>query len=238
MGSALHGVSLPSTSLLGLRPTSKMVEQHAGVAREKSVSYQHQQTNRNPSGEDTTLADVVNSLARRGSDDLTTSRVSDTDYATLFEWIRCERMRKLPPEGSGYDKALVWAALFIERVHSFDLAIEQFAGDSHLAAQLSYGYCASLLEVSRSHNPKPIVVLTDRKRVVGRGKCPCPYGPIWIFLPLLFWSRQPSRSCRALCGLFRYQGPAHSCVSRSGHSRRLCGYALSSVAPCLGIGVN
>ena len=56
-------------------------------------------------------------------------------------------MRKLPPEGSSYDKALVWAALFVERVHSFDLGIEHFAGDSHLAAQLSYGYCANLLEV-------------------------------------------------------------------------------------------
>lgn len=146
MASVPHGISLSSTSLLGLRPTSNMAEQHATVAREKSFSHQYQQTTKN-----TTLADVVNSLARRGSDDLSASRVSDTDYASLLEWIRCERMRKLPPEGSGYDNALVWAALFIERVHSFDLAIEQFAGDSHLAAQLSYGYCASLLEVSRSH---------------------------------------------------------------------------------------
>jgi hypothetical protein len=62
-------------------------------------------------------------------------------------------MRKLPPEGSRYDKALVWAALFIERVHSFDIGIEQFAGDSHLAAQLSYGYCASLLELGEENAP-------------------------------------------------------------------------------------
>ncbi|KAJ5208753.1 hypothetical protein N7449_003132 [Penicillium cf. viridicatum] len=151
MASAPHGVSLASTSLLGLRPTSNLPEHHAIVAREKSFSHKYQQTTRKPSGEDTTLADVVNSLARRGSDDLTASRVSDTDYASLLEWIRCERMRKLPAEGSGYDKALVWSALFVERVHSFDLAIEQFAGDSHLAAQLSYGYCASLLELGEEN---------------------------------------------------------------------------------------
>jgi hypothetical protein len=56
-------------------------------------------------------------------------------------------MSKLPPEGSSYDKVLAWAQLFVERLHSFDLAIENFAGDSYLAAQLAYGYCAILLEV-------------------------------------------------------------------------------------------
>jgi hypothetical protein len=156
MASAPHGVPHVPTSLLGLRPTSDLPEQHATMTKEKSFRHQYQQTTRELSGEDTTLADVVNSLARRGSDDLAGSRVSDTDYASLLEWIRCERMRKLPPEGSRYDKALVWAALFIERVHSFDIGIEQFAGDSHLVAQLSYGYCASLLEVSKSPGHKPI----------------------------------------------------------------------------------
>ncbi|KAJ5858923.1 hypothetical protein N7534_004200 [Penicillium rubens] len=153
MASAPHGVPHVPTSLLGLRPTSDLPEQHATMTKEKSFRHQYQQTTRELSGEDTTLADVVNSLARRGSDDLAGSRVSDTDYASLLEWIRCERMRKLPPEGSRYDKALVWAALFIERVHSFDIGIEQFAGDSHLAAQLSYGYCASLLELGEENAP-------------------------------------------------------------------------------------
>ncbi|KAJ6191057.1 hypothetical protein N7519_001078 [Penicillium mononematosum] len=153
MASAPHGVPQVPASLLGLRPTSDLPEQHATMTKEKSFRHQYQQTTMRLSGEDTTLADVVNSLARRGSDDLTGSRVSDTDYASLLEWIRCERMRKLPPEGSRYDKALVWAALFIERVHSFDIGIEQFAGDSHLAAQLSYGYCASLLELGEENAP-------------------------------------------------------------------------------------
>ncbi|KAJ5923455.1 hypothetical protein N7454_008700 [Penicillium verhagenii] len=154
MPSVPHGVSpVASTSLLGLRRTSDLLDQHTAVVREKRFSHHYQQATRNPSGEDTTLADVVKSLARRDSDELTASRVSDTDYASLLEWIRCERMKKLPPEGSKFDKALVWAALFVDRVHSFDSEIEQFAGDSHLAAQLSYGYCASLLELGEQNAP-------------------------------------------------------------------------------------
>ncbi|KAJ5767230.1 uncharacterized protein N7511_004846 [Penicillium nucicola] len=141
---------LASTSLLGLQRTSEPLQQHATPTREMRLS-QHDISSMKSSGEGTTLVEVVNLLARRGSDDLAASRVSDTDYASLLGWIRCERMKKLPPEGSSYDKALVWAALFVERVHSFDSGIEQFAGDSHLAAQMSYGYCASLLELGESN---------------------------------------------------------------------------------------
>ncbi|KAJ5768999.1 hypothetical protein N7520_003558 [Penicillium odoratum] len=140
-----------STSLLGLRQASDMLEQHAAVTKEKRTSHQYSQITRKSNGEANTLADVVKSLARRDSDENTVSRVSDTDYASLLEWIRCERMKKLPPEGSSFDKALVWAALFVERVHSFDSEIAHFAGDSHLAAQLSYGYCASLLELGEQN---------------------------------------------------------------------------------------
>jgi hypothetical protein len=93
------------------------------------------------------LADVVSSLARRSSDSMMSTKISETDYAAVIEWIRAERMEKLPAEGSPYDKVLVWAALFVERLHSFDKAIEEFAGDSHLAAQLAYVHCASLLKV-------------------------------------------------------------------------------------------
>lgn len=142
---------LASTSLLGLRQTSDLLEQHETATAAKGFSHSyHEATRTSSGGGNTTLADVVHSLARRGSGEVTASRVADADYASLLEWIRCERMKKLPPEGSSYDKALVWAALFVERVHSFDSEIEQFAGDSHLAAQLSYCYCASLLEVRQT----------------------------------------------------------------------------------------
>lgn len=191
-----HGVSpLASTSLLGLRRTSDLLEQHTVVSGSgaNNISHTYQQTTRRSSGGDATLADVVRSLTRRDSDDIGASRVSDIDYVSLLEWIRRERMKKLPPEGSSYDKALVWAALFVERVHSFDLGIEQFAGDSHLAAQFSYCYCASLLEVCKIG---PVILGPFTKcGAVGRRKRPGSYGPLWFLLSLLSRARQLTRSC-------------------------------------------
>ncbi|KAE8360311.1 hypothetical protein BDV27DRAFT_167921 [Aspergillus caelatus] len=103
-------------------------------------------------GDKSMLADVVDSLARRSSDAMISTKILETDYATVLEWIRAERMEKLPAEGSSYDKMLVWAALFVERLHSFDKAIEEFAGDSHLAAQLAYVHCASLLKLGEENS--------------------------------------------------------------------------------------
>jgi hypothetical protein len=100
--------------------------------------------------ESSAISNVVYSLKRRSGDELgatTSSKLLNSTHATLLDWIRHQRMSKLPPEGSSYDKVLAWAQLFVERLHSFDLAIENFAGDSYLAAQLAYGYCAILLEV-------------------------------------------------------------------------------------------
>lgn len=101
-------------------------------------------------GESSNISNVVYSLKRRSGDELgvtTSSKLLNANHATLLDWIRHQRMSKIPPEGSSYDKVLAWAQLFVERLHSFDLAIEHFAGDSYLAAQLAYGYCAILLEV-------------------------------------------------------------------------------------------
>lgn len=96
------------------------------------------------------ISSVVDSIKRSSGDELgstTSLKLLDSSYETLLEWIRSQRMNNLPGEGSCYDKVLAWAQLFVERLHSFDLAIEEFAGDSYLAAQLAYGYCAILLEV-------------------------------------------------------------------------------------------
>lgn len=93
---------------------------------------------------------VVQSLHRRSGDELgngASSQLLNTSYHSIIEWIRTKRMSHLPPEGSSYDKVLSWAQLFVDRLHSFDTGIQDFAGDSYLAAQLSYGYCAMLLEV-------------------------------------------------------------------------------------------
>lgn len=100
------------------------------------------------------ITSVVQSLHRRSGDELGTSASSalmNTSYTSIVEWICTERMSHLPPEGSSYDKVLAWAQLFVERLHSFDEAIKDFAGDSYLAAQLSYGYCSMLLELGREN---------------------------------------------------------------------------------------
>lgn len=96
------------------------------------------------------LSGVVQGLQRQSGAELganASSALFNTDHAAILEWIATERMSHLPPEGSSYDKVLAWAQLFVERLHSFDVAIRDFEGSSWLAAQLSYGYCAMLLEV-------------------------------------------------------------------------------------------
>ncbi|PWY73042.1 NACHT domain protein [Aspergillus heteromorphus CBS 117.55] len=145
------GSPLSPTSLFGPRRASDILEQENYTNTVFQAGSSRRGSRRISAGGASTLAEVVNSLSRRNGDDTISS--IDADYASLLEWIRYERMRKLPPEGSGYDKALVWAALFVERLHSFDSAIEQFAGDSHMAAQLAYVHCGSLLELGEQNAP-------------------------------------------------------------------------------------
>jgi len=95
------------------------------------------------------ITSVVQSLHRRSGDELGIDSYTllNTSYHSITEWIRNQRMSHLPAEGSSYDKVLAWAQLFIERLNKFDENIQGFAGDSYLAAQLSYGYCYILLQV-------------------------------------------------------------------------------------------
>ncbi|KAJ5176019.1 uncharacterized protein N7482_001896 [Penicillium canariense] len=106
------------------------------------------------------ITSVVQTLHRRSGDELgngASSQLLNTSYHSIIEWIRSERMSHLPPEGSSYDKVLAWAQLFVDRLHSFDSNIQEFAGDSYLAAQLSYGYCAMLLELGKENAPALMV---------------------------------------------------------------------------------
>ncbi|OJJ87625.1 NACHT domain protein [Aspergillus glaucus CBS 516.65] len=107
---------------------------------------------RKSSTDNSALTEIVHSLANRSSSDILPSRIIGADYETILEWVSSERMRKLPAEGSSYDKVLVWARLFVERLHSFDLAVESFAGDNHMAAQLAYVHCASLLGLGEENS--------------------------------------------------------------------------------------
>ncbi|KAL4899857.1 hypothetical protein BDW74DRAFT_188878 [Aspergillus multicolor] len=92
------------------------------------------------------LTDLVHSLKPHNGNGITMSSTIGASHASLLEWIRSERMHKLPPEGSSYDKVLICAKLFVERLHSFDGAIQHFAQESQMATQLAYTYCGSLLE--------------------------------------------------------------------------------------------
>jgi hypothetical protein len=99
------------------------------------------------------ISSVVQSLQRRSGDEpgVDTYALLNTRYQDIRDWIRHERMSHLPAEGSSYDKVLAWAQLFIERLNKFDENIQGFAGDSYLAAQLSYGYCYMLLQLGKEN---------------------------------------------------------------------------------------
>ncbi|CAG8207530.1 unnamed protein product [Penicillium nalgiovense] len=129
----------------------------ANAFEDKENAVFHSAVHRRPLGEpkgegSSILADLVNSLAHPIGDEVVRLKITATDYETLVEWIGAERMRKLPPIGSSYDKVLIWARLFVERLNSFDSAIQQFAGDSHMATQLAYVHCASLLGLGEENS--------------------------------------------------------------------------------------
>ncbi|EAW23842.1 NACHT domain protein [Aspergillus fischeri NRRL 181] len=123
-----------------------------GVAR--SVTSRRVSSRKFKSVETTEVSSLVHSLKRRSGDELgagASSKLLNHTHDSVLDWIRSQRMSLLPPEGSSYDKVLSWAQLFVERLHSFDEAIEEFAGDSYLAARLAYGYCALLLELGQEN---------------------------------------------------------------------------------------
>ncbi|KAL3462198.1 NACHT domain protein [Aspergillus heterothallicus] len=97
------------------------------------------------------LTDLVHSLKPQNANGLAVSNTIGANHASLLEWIRSERMHKLPPEGSSYDKVLICAKLFVERLHSFDAAINHFAHESQMATQLAYTYCGSLLQLGEDN---------------------------------------------------------------------------------------
>lgn len=115
------------------------------------------------------ISGIVYSLKRRSSAELgsdVSSKLLNESHESLQEWIRSQRMSQLPPEGSSYDRVLAWAELFIERLHSFDVEIQEFAGDTYSAAQLSYGYCALMLDVCCLQvPPQPGIRLYDSSSV-------------------------------------------------------------------------
>lgn len=99
------------------------------------------------------LTGVIQNLQRDSGAELGSNAHSilfNTNHSDILNWIANKRMNDVPAEGSSYDKVLAWAQLFVERLHSFDVAIRDFEGSSLFAAQLSYGYCLMLLQVCDS----------------------------------------------------------------------------------------
>lgn len=145
---------LPAAFFASRSLSPRKVETFVSHEENTNTLFRHSTTyssHRVHSGLDTSnISQVVYSLKRRGSEELgsdTSAKLLNATHDSILEWIRVQRMQRLPPEGSSQDKVLAWAQLFVERLHSFDSAIADFAGDSYLATQLAYGYCAILLEV-------------------------------------------------------------------------------------------
>jgi len=72
----------------------------------------------------------------------------DTSYAGLSDWIKQERMARLPHKGGSWDRVLIAAHYFAAQVSRLSDAIESFTPDCEAASNLLYGQCLVLLEVS------------------------------------------------------------------------------------------
>ncbi|PWY65638.1 hypothetical protein BO94DRAFT_338846 [Aspergillus sclerotioniger CBS 115572] len=96
--------------------------------------------------QETEFSRRLSSLQRQTGDELGMA-ISGDSYEMVLSWIHDERLSLMPPEGSSYDKVLGWAQLFVERLRTFELAIEDFTNVSGLAFQMAYGYCLSLLKL-------------------------------------------------------------------------------------------
>ncbi|KAF2812396.1 NACHT domain-containing protein [Mytilinidion resinicola] len=78
--------------------------------------------------------------------------VANVSFINLIESIRDERLATLPHKGSRWDKVLIRAQYFAEKLHHFDVAIQSFALDSHAAAELGYGHARLLLELGHDNS--------------------------------------------------------------------------------------
>lgn len=71
----------------------------------------------------------------------------DTSITGLLEWIRDERLIRLPHKGGSWDRVLIAAQHFAEQVHRFNTAISNFESEINAATNLVFGQCLLLLEV-------------------------------------------------------------------------------------------
>ncbi|ETS81574.1 hypothetical protein PFICI_06576 [Pestalotiopsis fici W106-1] len=150
--SALVAPAAPALSSFMSSERRAYLRQHSGLQDSQKFSGKAATGTTDTSA----IMNMVSSLQRRSGDELgsrTSARLQDHTYDSIREWIGAQRMSQLPPEGSSYDKVLTWTQLFVERLNSFDQAIQGFAKDSQLASQLAYGYCSILLDLGQENAP-------------------------------------------------------------------------------------
>lgn len=75
------------------------------------------------------------------------SYVFDTSYAGLLDWIRHERITRLPHKGGSWDRVLIGAQYFAAQVDRLREAITLFTPECDAASHLVFGQCLLLLEV-------------------------------------------------------------------------------------------
>jgi hypothetical protein len=77
----------------------------------------------------------------------------DTSIAGLLDWIRDERLIRLPHKGGSWDRVLIAAQHFAEQVHRFNTAISTFESEINAATNLVFGQCLLLLELGSENAP-------------------------------------------------------------------------------------
>ncbi|KAI3323513.1 hypothetical protein HD806DRAFT_535339 [Xylariaceae sp. AK1471] len=75
----------------------------------------------------------------------------DTSYSGLSDWIKHERMARLPHRGSSWDQVLISAHYFAGQVNRLSEAIESFTPECEAASNLLYGQCLVLLELGHEN---------------------------------------------------------------------------------------
>ncbi|KAI0466964.1 hypothetical protein F4859DRAFT_282468 [Xylaria cf. heliscus] len=75
----------------------------------------------------------------------------DTSHSGLTDWIKHERMARLPHKGGLWDRVLISATYFAGQVNRLSEAIESFTLECEAASNLLYGQCLILLELGHEN---------------------------------------------------------------------------------------
>lgn len=77
--------------------------------------------------------------------------IYNTSYEGLLQWIKSERLMRLPHKGGSWDRVLIAAQYFAEQVHHFHHHIETFTEDSDGATNFVFGQCLLLLDLGHEN---------------------------------------------------------------------------------------